>query len=152
MNILQQERFSRLQFPVHRIKADTPVKLFEVLPGLRRYFQKIVEADIEVLTTVEDEKTGEKKIHKSSIRGAESKFKGLRSDDLVKIIRYIVFVYDPDSDLIQEYPEDSRLLKDAAAKEAGFNRMANDQLPLWSWWQPYFIQIINDLLPGAWFL
>lgn len=108
MNVLEQERFARLQFPVHKIKAKTPQELFEILPGLRRYFQRLIN------------------VGDSCIAG----------EDLVRIIKYIVYVYDPDSDLMEEYPDDYRLLKETAAKEAGFKRNKDGEFP----------QLVQDII------
>jgi hypothetical protein len=106
MSLLQQERFSRLQFPVHKVTAQTPVELFEILPGLRRYFQRLTNE-------------------------GDACYRGPYADDLVKVIKYIVFVYDPESDLLSEYPDDFRLLKETAAKEAGFKRNKDGEFPLY---------------------
>lgn len=117
MNLLQQERFARLQFPVHKMTAKTPVELFEILPGLRRYFQKLVpEGEYEIPSPTNP---GEK----IKVPGYEAKYRGIFPDDLVKIIKYIVLLYDPESDILNEYPDDLRLMKEAAAKEAGFKRL-----------------------------
>ena len=122
--ILQQERFSRLQFPVHKIKAKTPEELFEILPGLRRYFQNLRPTDVKKVNYQTQEVEGK-------VDGFEENYRGVFKDDLVKVIKYIVFVYDPESDLINEYPDDVRLLKEAALKEAGFNRNQDGEWPLY---------------------
>jgi hypothetical protein len=100
------ERFSRLQFQVHKIKAESVHELFEFMPGLRRYFQKV------------------------EIKGKErssSIYNGPRG--LVIIIKYIVLLYDPDSDLVDEYADEPRLRKEAAAREAGFKREHDGEWP-----------------------
>jgi len=129
---LQQERFTRLQFPVHKIQAKTPTELFNVLPALRRYFQALTKVNLDVVIPHPETNTETK----FKTEGYKPSFKGLYPEDLTRIIKYIVFVYDPDSDLIDEYPDDYRLLKDAAAKEAGFIRNHDGSWP----------QYIQDIL------
>lgn len=99
------ERFSRLQFPVHKIEAESPADLFKVIPGIRRYFQKVDK---------ENPKTS-------------SRYRGPKG--LVCVIRYIVMLYDPESDLIEEFMDDPRLRKEAAAREAGFKRDRDGEWP-----------------------
>lgn len=98
------ERHSKLLFPVHKITAKTPEELFKVLPGLKRYFNDFTgykdHADIP----------------------HERTHMPLPSDQMVKMIKYIVYVYDPNTDLLMEFPDDIRLMKEAAAREAGFSR------------------------------
>ena len=100
------ERFSRLQFPVHKIEAESPADLFKVIPGIRRYFQKV---DLK-----------EDRTPSSTYRGPKG---------LVNVIRYIVMLYDPDSELIDEFMDDPRLRKEAAAREAGFKRDKDGEWP-----------------------
>ena len=132
MNQPTHERFSRLQFPVHKITAKSPLELFEILPGLRRYFQRLSDDEVEV-----ENRKGDGSVIKALVNGHAANYKGLYTDDLVKIIKYIVFVFDPDSDLVQEYPDDYRLRKEAAAKEAGFKRGKDGEFP------PYIRKIID---------
>ncbi|MGC3945337.1 MAG: hypothetical protein QM762_12625 [Chryseolinea sp.] len=124
MSIPQQERFSRLQFPVHKIAAKTALELFEALPGLRRYFQKFRDSVARV--RVKDDDGTERVIN---VRYLGDSYRGVDQEDLVRTIKYIVFVYDADSDLITEYQGDHKLLKDAAAKEAGFKRKKDGEWP-----------------------
>ena len=49
--------------------------------------------------------------------------------DWDRIVRYIVFMYDPGSDLIQEFPSELKDRKEASAIEAGFTRQANGKWP-----------------------
>lgn len=95
------ERFSRLKFPIHKSQAKTLPDLFNELPGLRRYFQ--------------DPDRSESPLYPPGM--------------LIKIIKYIVFLYDEQTDLTDEYPDDYRLRKDSAAKEAGFRRRDNGEWP-----------------------
>ena len=132
MNAPTHERFSRLQFPVHKITAKTPLELFEILPGLRRYFQKLNDAQVEVET-----KKTDGSVVRELVDGFAPNYKGLYPDDLVKVIKYIVFIFDPDSDLVQEYPDDYRLRKEAAAKEAGYKRGKDGEFP------PYVQRILD---------
>jgi hypothetical protein len=127
MNLNQQERFSRLQFPVHKVQAKTPEELFQILPGLRRYFQTLIKAEIEF--SIPNPEAGTEK--KSKTEGYEAMWRGTYPEDLVRVIKYIVFTYDPDSDLIHEYADDLRLIKEAAAKEAGFSRNKDGEWPLY---------------------
>lgn len=130
MNLNQQERFSRLQFPVHKITAKTPAELFEILPGLKRYFQKLEQESIEYQTKKKKQKDDEPdSFFEGKADGYAAKYRGVYPEDLVRIIKYIVFVYDPDTDLINDYPDEPKLLKDAAAKEAGFHRMKDGEWP-----------------------
>lgn len=127
MSTMQQERFSRLQFPVHKVTAKTPEELFVILPGLRRYFQRLVtDGEYEVLVVEADGKT-----KKVLAPGYQPKYRGIFIDDLVKVIKYIVLVYDPESDILTEYPDDLRLMKEAGAKEAGFKRNPDGEWPLY---------------------
>lgn len=139
----QQERFSRLQFPVHKVTAKNPVEFFETLPGLRRYFQRYSETLIDV-----EYKKGDGTVVREKVKGHDASYRGLTPDDLVKIFKYIVFVYDADSDLITEYPDDHRLLKEAAAKEAGWRRNKDGEFP------PYVQDILNfkEKHVAAWIL
>lgn len=139
--MLQKERFSRLQFPVHKITAKTLAELFEVLPGLRRYFQRLVLEDI----PIDEYQNGEINATpgKVTAKGYAPKYRGIFTDDLVKIIKYIVFVYDPDSDIIIEYPNEPRLQKEAAAKEAGFKRNKDGE------WSEYVQRIFDFREPAV---
>lgn len=124
MSVLKQERFARLQFPVHKITATTTEELFKYLPGLRRYFQMRRPTEIKVLNYQTKEVI-------DKVEGIEENYRGVFKDDLVKVIKFIVFVYDPESDLINEYPDDFRLLKEAACKEAGFHRNKDGEWPIY---------------------
>lgn len=108
----QQERFSKLPVPIHKVNAKTPEELFEAIPGLRRYFQQ-------------PRKIGEK----DGIPIYDANYRGAEEADLPKVFKYIVFLYDPETELTQEYPDEIRLRKDAAAKEAGFRRMSQGDWP-----------------------
>lgn len=114
------ERFSKLKFPVHKITAETPEELFRVLPGLRRFFQNV---------TV-DRHTGEpvsaNRTHEDTVG---THFFNMPAD-LVRFIKYIVYVYDPDSDFVDEYP-DLKTRKEASAIEAGWKRNEHDEWPDW---------------------
>lgn len=131
--IEEQDRFSKLQFPVHKITAKTPDELFKSLPGLRRYFQNVTVSKPETV----DISSPNGKPEKITVNHRPSSYRGIHPDDLVKIIKYIVFVYDPDSDLMNEYGDEFRLLKEAAAKEAGFKRDGA------GYWPTYVEDIIN---------
>ncbi len=148
MNPVKTERFARLQFPVHKINAKTPLEMFELMPGLRRYFQKMDLETMDIVYPVSDKRPVE---GKESVKGYGASYRGLWPDDLVHIIKYIVLVYDPDSDLISEYPEDMRLLKESAAREAGFRRLANGDWPsyvqdVFEFKEKHVVQWINDYL------
>ena len=127
-NFVQQERHARLQFPVHKIEAKTPAEFFEYMPGLRRFFEKLVVASIDVAN---DE------IIDGEIKKVTRKERGYNAMpiDFVRTIKYIVLMYDPDSDLNQEYPDNYRLMKDAAAAEAGFKRLEDGN------WPPYVTEM-----------
>lgn len=100
--MIQAERFSRLKFPVHKIEADTVAALFKAIPGLKYYFQDPDKTHLPVW-----------------------------GGQLLSVIKYIVFLYDENTDLSDEYPDDVRLRKDAAAKEAGFKRDGEGNWPPW---------------------
>lgn len=54
----------------------------------------------------------------------------LRADiDWQKLVKYICFMYDPKSDLIQEFQGELKERKEAAAVEAGFEREPNGKWP-----------------------
>jgi len=97
MEIEVQERFSKLPFPIHKVKL-TPKQLFEQWPDLMRYFPR---KEMPIWT----------------------------GQNIVRIIKYIFFLYHPNSDLIDEYPDELQLRKDAAALEAGFTRKKGDTWP-----------------------
>lgn len=121
------ERFEKLSFPIHKVTAKTPEELFKILPGLQRYFNNVM---------------GIKDMRNLP---AERMSMPLPADYLVKIIKYIVFVYDPNTDLLQEYPDDMRLLKEAAAKEAGFSR---DEFGEWPEYLKLAMDLKNDQVVG----
>ena len=106
---MKTERFSKLPYPIHKNTSLSPADLFEELPGLRRYFNSIPKG----------------------IKDLDDLPEGRRSTplDIVKIIKYIVFLYDPETDLTYEYSDDIRLRKEAAAREAGFKRESNGDWP-----------------------
>jgi hypothetical protein len=112
------------------MSAQTPEELFQLLPSLRRYFQKLEEVDQDV---------DEPEIEGDGFVIKKKRMKVITASpiDLVRIIKFIVFVYDQESDLEQEYPDDYRLLKDAAAKDAGFKRQSDGN------WPPYVEEIMN---------
>jgi hypothetical protein len=131
-NQLEQERHSRLQFPVHKIKAKTPEELFEILPGMRRYFQKLIPDGKRHL--VKDDKENVIKDGDGNpveVDGYEAHYRGFFPEDLVRIVKFIVFVYDPETDLMQEYEDNFSELKNAAASEAGFRRNKDGEWPLY---------------------
>jgi hypothetical protein len=117
---MRKERFSGLPIPVHKIKADTPEEIFKEYPGLKRYFQTI-PVGIKDLKNLPQSKT----------------YAHWPGEVYGRLMRYIVFNYDPESDLIQEYPEDVRLRKEAALKEAGFKRRPDGE------WNEYEKSIID---------
>jgi hypothetical protein len=130
MEVFQQDRYGRLKWPIHKIQAQTPEELFQALPSLRRYFQRLEEVEMDV---DEPEMDGEGFV----IKQKRMKVITASPIDLVRIVKYIVFVYDQDSDLDQEYADDYRLLKDAAAKDAGFKRKSDGN------WPDYVEEIMN---------
>lgn len=99
--MIERERFSRLRFPVHKIEAQSVAALYKAIPGLKLYFQD-----------------------------ADKTYLPIWGNELVSVIKYIVFLYDENTDLTDEYPDDTRLRKDAAAKEAGFKRDEQGNWPL----------------------
>lgn len=110
-----QERFSRLLFPIHKVNAKTGGELFQMFPGLRRFF-----ANVKYPETLEDMATMPLEYRMT-----------WTPQVMVSILKYIVYVYDPESDLVFEYSEDLKLVKEAAAKEAGFHREKNGEWPDW---------------------
>lgn len=96
------ERFSRLKFPIHKIEARDLPDLFRQMPGLRRFFQSLNRLD---------------DVPKSNLYRDDQ-----GNDHTAKVIKYIVLLYDENSDLVDEYPDDLRLRKEAGAREAGFKR------------------------------
>jgi hypothetical protein len=128
------ERYSKLKFPVHKIKAESPAELFQYLPGLRRFFQTLVPAD-----SVEIDKEGNPVLDDAGkpVKALKTHWSGANPQDLTRLIKYVVFVYDSNSDLHEEYPDDYELLKNVALKDAGFRRNKDN------FWQKY---IVNDIL------
>lgn len=115
MSVAIKERFSGLLFPIHKVNVQTGGELFKMFPGLRRYFQ-----NIRVPETLED------------MESQPIEYRACWTPPvMLSIIKYIVFVYDPESDLIYEYSEDLKLVKETAAKEAGFKREKNGEWPDW---------------------
>lgn len=122
MTVEQQERFSRLKYPIHRVQAKTVAELFKLMPGLKRHFQdgdRLIQAHITDMDTGDDLEFDNAK--------ASPAWGG---DVMLKVMKYIVFLYDEGTDLTDEYPDDIRLRKDAAAKEAGFRRERDGEWPL----------------------
>jgi hypothetical protein len=113
------ERFSKLKHPVHKITAKTPDELFDQLPGLRRFFQRV---------TV-DKISGQPVSRNKTPEGTVGSHFFNTPEDLVKFIKYTVFVYNPDSDLVTDYGE-LRQRKEAAAIEAGWNREVHGDWPV----------------------
>ena len=105
------DRFSRLKFPVHKANTDSVAEFFKIMPGIRRFFQRVVIDD-------------KGKIISSSMTEEDTpgSYFFNETTDLVKFFKYLIFVYDPNSDLVDEYPGDLRLRKEAAATEAGWSR------------------------------
>lgn len=120
------ERFSKLKHPVHKITAKTPDELFDQLPGLRRFFQRVTVDKVTGLP-VSRNKTHEGTVGSHFFNAPE---------DLVKFIKYVVFVYNPDSDLVTDYPE-LRPRKEAAAIEAGWKRDVVGE------WPPFLEEIFT---------
>lgn len=141
---ISKERHSKLKHPVHKITAETPEQLFQQVPGLRKFFQRVTidpKTGIPVsrnftpkekykrLKPRKDDNEEEVWVDAETGGGPGSHFFNAPID-LVKFIKYIVFVYNPDSDLVTDFPE-IRPRKEAAASEAGWERMANGDWPLW---------------------
>lgn len=148
MSFAEPERFSKLRYPIHKVQAKTPGELFKFMPGLRRYFEKVQmnrhtglpETLVKTHTEIfNDPTTGEKKVLGP---GSGVHFFN-RPQDLVYFFKYTVYVYDPDSDLVDEYPYDIRLRKDAAAREAGWKRDHNGM------WLPWLTEIFELKNPTA---
>ncbi len=120
------ERFSKLKHPVHKITAKTPDELFDQLPGLRRFFQRV---------TV-DKVTGYPVSRNKTPEGTVGSHFFNLPEDLVKFIKYVVYVYNPDSDLVTDYA-DLRPRKEAAAIEAGWKREPHGD------WPPFIEEIFT---------
>lgn len=103
MSLDKPERFSRLSFPIHKVDYKTVAELYKAMPGLRRYFQDAGSTP-------------------------SPYFQG-RGEMQLKVIKYIIYVYDEGTDLTDEYPDDTRIRKEAAAKEAGFKRDTDGNWP-----------------------
>jgi hypothetical protein len=56
-------------------------------------------------------------------------FEEFNHPHLTKVFKYICFLLDPKSDLVEEFPEDLTKRKLAAATEAGFPKNAKGELP-----------------------
>ncbi len=124
-----QERYSRLLFPIHKVNVKTGGELFQMFPGLRRFF-----ANVQFPETLED-------MEKMPIE-----YRAVWTPAvMLSILKYIVFVYDPESDLIYEYSEDLKLTKEAAAKEAGFKR---DKLGEWPDWITKIMEFQDKIVVG----
>jgi hypothetical protein len=129
-----KERFSKLPIPVHKISVSDLKGLYEAFPGLKRYFNSIPKG----ITDLRDLPVGRTYQMYDPIEQA-------------KVVKYIVFMYDPESDLIHEYPEDVRLRKEAAAKEAGYDRDPNGNfsdyiVSIMDFKEPQVIEWILDFL------
>lgn len=130
------ERFSKLPIPIHKVNVTSGEELFKIFPALRHYFASYVEpADVEKYLRTPDSdidflENGGFQFKDRTQRKLEAELAYCHTGKtLVQIFKYIMFVYDPDSDIIYEYPEDIRLVKDVAAKEAGFKRKSNGEWP-----------------------
>lgn len=143
--MLGKERFSRLRFPVHKIDASTPEEIFNILPGLRRYFDRVnvLYADKHTTITIntypvdpDDPKGGrikeevDVKFKTGEVIGIDPASSTLPTvKDVANLIRYVVFLYDPESDLTDEYPDEIQMRKEAAAREAGWTRNSGGNWP-----------------------
>jgi len=136
VNHLQEDdRYSRLPYPIHKVTAKTPEELFKLLPGLGRFFQSDRHAKYTRAKVKTKKETGVDENGKI-IWGddeivtdyyMEPSFRGVHPDDLVKVMKYIMFAYDPETGLLDEYRDDIPLLKDAAARDAGFRRSSDKE-------------------------
>lgn len=66
-----------------------------------------------------------------AIPGVDRYFKTLKKCwriDVVNLVKYIFFMYDPKSDLVNEYPDDLELRKEVAALDAGYQKY-QDEFP-----------------------
>ena len=91
--------FDNPPFPLHEISVTSIKELFNVFPGLERYFSTVGKGDIPMPV------------------------------EALKFIKYVFFLYHPDSKLTGEYPDDLQLRKEAAAKAAKFNRGGEGEWP-----------------------
>ncbi len=142
MDYVKPERFHRLKLPVHKVEAKTPAELFEILPGLRKFFQTLEDGWVEVEEW--EPNYNEDKIYTGSSpsgrvtkeRGQKAKWRGEHPQDLTRLVKYIYFLYDPDTDLTDEYPDNISARKEAAAHEAGWRRKNGN-------WPGYVEEIMN---------
>lgn len=122
---MNAEKYLKLKYPIHKIVAKTPAELFAQLPGLKRYFK----------TVTIDSNTGLPTSKTKTHEGTSGCFFFNLPEDVVKFMKYVFFVYDPNSDLVDEFPVELRLRKEAAAMDAGWKKDANDQ------WAEYIEEI-----------
>jgi hypothetical protein len=124
----QVERHSKLSFPVHKFQAESPMELFQFLPGLRRFFQRVTIDPVPVKSVKFPGAINIKEFEGNPVsankteEGTPGSYFFNEPKDLVKFIKFVIFVYDPDSDYVTEYPDELRLRKEAAAIEAGWVR------------------------------
>lgn len=127
---MTQERHQRLKIPIHKSDAKTVAAIFKQFPVLRRYFSDadrtmaVWKTRIKAFDT-DDPGTLEQTTDIEEIKASPA----WGGENMVKVIRYIVFLYDEGTDLTDEFPDDVRLRKEAAAKEAGFRRDPNGNWP-----------------------
>lgn len=97
---MSNDRFDRLKYPVHKFKPEHDLSTEPRFKILFNYpeFKHYAEKD-----------------------GPKRKY-------LNKLVRYICFLYDPQSELQEEFP-DLTERKEAAAIEAGFKRDKNEEFP-----------------------
>jgi hypothetical protein len=142
MEYIRPERYHRLKFPAHKVTAKTPEELFEFLPGLRRFFQKLDEDWVEVeewIKEYDDKKnyTGSAPSGKKTrVWNYKAVWRGEHPEDLTRLIKYIYFLYDPETDLFDEYPDNLAARKEAAAHDAGWKRKQGN-------WPAYVTEIME---------
>lgn len=90
--MIEQEKFSRLRFKIHKAPKDKPID--EHFPGLFKW----------------------------------KELEPYKRPSKLKDLSFLIFLYDPNSDLIEEFPE-LHDRKDAAAVEAKFERKEDGEWP-----------------------
>jgi len=136
--MINAERHSRLPWPVHKIKAETPEELFQFLPGLKRFFQSVTTEKVPSIKVPGTKNTNIREYEGNPVskskteEGTPGSYFFNKPSDLVKFIVYVVLTYDPESDLVNEFPDELRLRKEAAAAEAGWVRESvSNEWPNW---------------------
>lgn len=141
---MNTDRHQRLKIPIHTVETKTVAELFKVFPQLKRYFANVdlrVPSWKQEINTArqmleltdeldEDIELTDDEVPANANEGVGPAAPYWPGDQILKLMKYVVYLYDEGTDLTDEYPDDVRLRKEAAAKEAGFKRDGNGEWPV----------------------